>query len=95
MLLVHRESLFVLDFRFHVGDRVVVHDVKRDRLPRQRPHGDLHGEDAAVVEVEESAVLDGVVHEREARVQPQPAAVVKVSNPEPYASSSSVSSSYS
>merc|ERR1719159_334895 len=41
-LLVRRDAFFVLNFGLHVVYGVRGLDIKRDRLPRQRLHEDLH-----------------------------------------------------
>jgi len=43
-LLVRRNSLFVLNFRFHIVDGVGGFDLERDGLARQGLHEDLHDE---------------------------------------------------
>jgi len=42
-LLLRRDSLFVLNLGFHVGDRVVGLDVQGDGFPREGLDKDLHG----------------------------------------------------
>merc|ERR1719197_1200366 len=42
-LLLRWNPFFVLDLRFHVGDRVIGLDVQRDRLSREGLDEDLHG----------------------------------------------------